>query len=461
MTPFQHAETKLNTLLFEGLPLGYLITQFFDGINIGVIIHDTRDYPFLVTKNLLKALGKRHYLTDRNASLIYYKSGKSRHHQAMEAAVKMAESPSTPLLVIGPKGASDIPSGHVFFHNKLTDLFHALSFQYRHRKQLKSILDETPLSAAQRRHLSAYLLVQQLKALSALRFLRCQRRLTHLCVDYDRNSEACLLVAAAKQLNLYTVTLQHGIMNPPTGYFPLLAETCLAWGDMSKQQFIELGESAEKIICTGTPILEPITLSDTLRADARDRYGLKPGRTFLLALSGPNRPLDEQLAAFLAAVKTTYGTPDDNFVVKTHPSHPTVDYTWLEQKYGLKHLPLLIPYADVMNLADIVLTHTSGFGAEALHFGKQLGIINIPGYDAVSGLELHKYLGVPLLQEPGDMEPLLTTPTQEAPEARKAKENQSRKLFLHTGKEAAQAIADYLLKIMKEQPENKKTEKNS
>jgi len=437
-TPFQLTEKKLNSLTFRGMPLGYFSPFFFDGTQNN--LYDQNPWKTLETLlvALFKSVGKKRQLNDWQKLLIYHKSGNNRHHIAMEKAVRLADSPECSLLVVGPKVASDIHYGKVYYYGGLGGLIACLAFQVKHRRTLHAILEASPMTSKQRLLYHLHLSVQMLKGLSAKRFLEQQTTLKALCVDYDRNNDACTLIAAAKALHLPTITLQHGILNPPTGYTPLLADQCWAWGDMSKQQLVALGESPQSIINVGTPIIETIPISPEHRQQAKQQHKLKPGKTFLLALSGPNRPLDEALAAQLHAIKTTYGQPDDNFLVKTHPSYKHVDYSWLETKYELTWLPLDIPYADVMNMTDILLSHTSGLGAEALYFGLQVGVIDVPGYDAGSGLHLHQHLGVPLIRKPEDVLPLFVPLDQDKQQAR------SKRLFYETGHEAALAIAGHL-----------------
>lgn len=478
-TPFQHAEKQLYTLRFEGMPLGYLCASFFDHTWAKFLdVSLFRTYKKLVT-NLLKSVGKRRYLNDMQASILYHKSGYDRHYVAMELAARRvnnmadsqtgtstADTPQTtkaPILqVIGPQGASDIAFGKVYYHCGLGGLLKALRFLRQNARSINTILDNSTLTAQQRRLFYVHLTMQQLKGLSAQKFLKRQSSLKVLCVDYDRSGDASTLVAAAKALQatrsqrsaealnteggargLPTITLQHGVFSPPVGYAPLLADQCWTWGDMTKQQLVDLGENPQTIINVGTPIIETIPLTNEHRQAARQRYQLKPGKTFLLALSGPDKTLDDALAAQFQAIKSQYGQPTDNFLVKTHPSYKQTNYSWLETTYGLTWLPLDIPYADVMNMTDVLFCHNSGFGAEALFYGIQVGIIEVPGYDAGNGLQLHQHLGVPLISQTEDVVPLLT------PQDQAVTQEQSKRLFHTTGEVAAQAIADRLKAAVK------------
>jgi hypothetical protein len=465
LTPYQYAEKKLNTLRFEGMPLGDLSAHFFDRTWLNLFETSLLKNGQILTVALLKALTNQltpPRATSQTASqiktdtvLLYHKSGGNRHHEAMERAVRMVHSAETPLVVVGPKGHSDLPTGRVFYQSGLITLCKAIAYQVSQRRTIQLILSETPLTRKQRINYHLHLTLQMLKGCSGKRFLHQQERLKLICVDYDRNGFACTLIAAAKSLKLPTITLQHGIIYPPYSFMPLLADSCWVWGEMAKQQFISAGEPVHKIVCVGTPIVEPLQLSETAKETARQRLQLKSGKTILLALSWPDKKVDSLLAAFLAAIKTLQADPEANYLVKTHPSHPHIDYCWLETDYGLKHLPANVAYVDVMNLVDVLLTHTSGIAAEAIYYGKQVGIINLPGYDAGSGMELHTRLGVPLLNTPEDIQNLMVpldakhqnAATQAALKA--TSEATSKAAFYLTGMEAAHEIAGRLEALLR------------
>jgi hypothetical protein len=180
---------------------------------------------------------------------------------------------------------------------------------------------------------------------------------------------------------------------------------------MAKQQFLATGEPESKSNVLEPPSLNPLNCPIRQR-ESQATLSFEARQDLTAGISWPNKDLDTKLAAFFKAIKAKHAETEANFVVKTHPSHPHVDYRWLETDYGLIHLPIDVPYADVMNLVDVMLTHTSGIAAEAIYYGKQVGIINVPGYDAGSGLELHTHLGVTLLTPPKRAEILLMTPEE-------------------------------------------------
>jgi hypothetical protein len=150
LTPLQHAEKQLDTLRFEGMPLGDLSAHFFDRTWLNLFETSTLKNGMNLVNTLLKALGKHRYLKDSQARLLYYKSGINRHHQAMERAVRLVHSSETPLLVVGPQGNSDLATGRVFYHSGLLTLCRAVFYQLRHHRQLQAILRKTPLTLKQR-----------------------------------------------------------------------------------------------------------------------------------------------------------------------------------------------------------------------------------------------------------------------------------------------------------------------
>lgn len=77
-----------------------------------------------------------------------------------------------------------------------------------------------------------------------------------LVVDHDRQKKNAPIICAAKSLNIKTITLMHGVINPPFGYTPLIANEIWVWGELQKMQLLKLGCTAEKIRIVGNPMIE-------------------------------------------------------------------------------------------------------------------------------------------------------------------------------------------------------------
>src|SRR5690606_33076225 len=74
-------------------------------------------------------------------------------------------------------------------------------------------------------------------------------------VDFDRN-KFVPLVLAAKYLKIQTISLQHGAINPPYGYTPLIADEIWVWGELWKNALILMGVKESSIKIVGSSIVD-------------------------------------------------------------------------------------------------------------------------------------------------------------------------------------------------------------
>ena len=89
----------------------------------------------------------------------------------------------------------------------------------------------------------------------------CLDLLSALCpsaivTEFDRQSMWSCLVLSARQLEIPTFTLVHGVLGERAiGYVPVLADKVLCWGEMQRQQFLAEGEDPAKLLVAGCPRL--------------------------------------------------------------------------------------------------------------------------------------------------------------------------------------------------------------
>lgn len=402
------AEAELNDLTLEGLSLGVCSSYFFDSTFYNYFDLNWKTQFGSLLQTLGKGLFKQRFLKNYHDRVYYLKTGRDRHYCTMEQAVRSASTPETNVLIVGPMGHADLYTGGVFFHAGLFSLWKIYAYFQKNKRRIYSILEILELTRIQQRSFLLHLSTQLLKALSAKRFLIKQSQLMLLGADFDRGVNACCWFAAAQALKIESVTLQHGVINPPVGFAPVHADEIWVWGDMARNQLLKKGVPEHQIRLTGTPIVETIELNINDKERVCNNLGLKGGRTFVLALSRPVYEDDRKQVQFLQAIRDKFGKPDDNFVVKVHPSYPNVNYDWICEDFDLKVLPIGLPYPDFMNMVDILLAHNSGIAAEVLHYGKKVGILDILDQVPSSGMELHTWLNVPLLKTIEDFEKLET-----------------------------------------------------
>ncbi len=114
---------------------------------------------------------------------------------------------------------------------------------------LKKIISENNLKMRSLRYIGAFSLI---KFYAMVEYLK-NNKIQFIIVDYDRNIYTPI-VLAANYHEIKTVSLQHGAINPPYGYVPVLASEVWVWGKLWKDLLVEMGESPEKIKIVGTPI---------------------------------------------------------------------------------------------------------------------------------------------------------------------------------------------------------------
>lgn len=425
---FHQVETELNGFSLEGLPLGVCASYFFDRTFYNDFDHSLKTQLGTLVQSLGKCLNKQRFLKNYQARIYYLKTGRDRHYCTMEQAVRSAATPEANILIIGPMGYADLYTGGVFFHAGLFSLLRIHVYLQKNQKQIRPILKTLELTKTQQRSFHLHLRNQLLKALSAKRFLLKQSQLMLLGADYDRGVNACCWFAAAQALLVESFTLQHGVINPPVGFSPVHADEIWVWGDMAQRQLLMAGVPEQQIRLTGSPIVETLELCSDYKEDVRIKLGMKAGRTVVLALSRPEKEDDRKQVQLFHNIREKFGMPEDNFVIKVHPSYPNEDYNWIYKEFDLTVLPLDLTYSDFMNLVDILLAHNSGIAAEVLHYGKKVGILDVLDQIPGNGMELHTWLNVPLLKTAEDFRQLEECSINGAA------------IFKRTGKDAAQEI---------------------
>jgi len=79
-----------------------------------------------------------------------------------------------------------------------------------------------------------------------------------LVVDYDRDNRSSAMVLAAKSQGIKTITLVHGAMNPPYGFYPIIADRIFVWGNFQSEYLNSKGVAPEKVLIVGNSIVDKI-----------------------------------------------------------------------------------------------------------------------------------------------------------------------------------------------------------
>ncbi len=394
-------ELDLNTIQFNGLDVGNLLSYYFDRL----YHNEYNDTLFrklaLLIYYFVKPWKNKQILKNFNKELIYFRTGAHRHHLNMESALSESVEIDNNTLYISPRNNEGV-NRTVFLMSSIFNFFEIHYFLLRNFLDINKFINPLALPIILKIKLILDLQLQLLKANSLKKYIQLQKSTKLIGADYDRGLESSLFFAVAKALQIKSFTFQHGVLNPPVGYSPINADEIWVWGMMAQKQLIELGVTTNKIRITGTPIVQDIEISEKIRQSLVQKYQLKSGRTFVLALSYPNKLNDAKLVDFFSKVKKNYSMLEDNFFVKIHPARNYNEYKWIKECYNIDLLPPDVPYQDLMNMLDILVAHTSGIASEVLYYNKMVAILDILELSLGNGLELNKYFGVPILKLPTD-----------------------------------------------------------
>ena len=391
-------ERELNQIHFKDFEIGSCLSFYLDRLYRGDF--DNRFFRSFIIFGyyFIKSISRKKDVEDYQKRLFYFKSGLHRHHQAMEEAILYNEDLKQKTLVIGPKHDCGLSKDKVFYNSNLITLFKIIIFLITNIYKISASFSPLNLNVKTRSTLYIYLIIQLLKAHSLKMFIIDQPAVRLIGADYDRGADSSLFFIVAKALNMKNFTLQHGVINPPVGYSPINADEIWVWGEMARLQLIELGVDENKIRKTGTPIVKEYKISNEIREFSLEEYKLESGKNIVLALSSPNKLNDIKMIQFLNEIKKVHGTSTYNYFVKIHPARDYSLYSWINNEYNIQVLPQNIPFEAFINIVDVLLSHSSGIATEALYYGKKVGILDILDVSAGNGLEINKYLKMPLLK---------------------------------------------------------------
>lgn len=199
------------------------------------------------------------------------------------------------------------------------------------------------------------------------------------------------IITAARQRDIPTLTIQHGITANPWGYIPR-SDKMIVWGEYSRTAIAACGIARERLICAGAPGLDPLmslAADETLLAQRR----MAACRQLGVAASTP-------LVLFLtSAVADEYQAPivrmvfqvaqdlrlEGRFVVKLHPHESGKLQERLAAEIGFR--PRIVREIDLWGIvaaSQVVITFSnSTAGLEALILRKPVIAVESGGYQSI------------------------------------------------------------------------------
>jgi hypothetical protein len=219
-----------------------------------------------------------------------------------------------------------------------------------------------------------------------------------IVTEYDRNAHASCLLLAANKRGIRSVTMVHAsaMPYPSYGMTPLVSTYVCCWGEVHRDKFRWYGVSDDRLVVTGCQA----TLID-LEPDGeatRRKVGLAPNQQAVLLATSPIRLEDRKTYASVFCEAMT-GMPGVSALVRLHPAEHLAEYQEVIDKYpDVKFFSNSDMGRDEsLALADLIVSHESSFGMDALIKGKPVIVLDLP---ALSGSvkivrELIDYAGCP------------------------------------------------------------------
>lgn len=195
-------------------------------------------------------------------------------------------------------------------------------------------------------------------------------------IDYNR-----ALWLAAKESNIKSIVIQHGLLIEPNAHNKILVDKITGWGQASIEWYQRYGNDPSKIVVTGNPRFDSIPTIKS-RENKESEKMILVGTDFVGGFS-----TDDSALKNFNIIKTVYkavkGEKNIKVVVKIHPGETLSFY-----KNFLKRYPEIIitkiDFYELLNSCDIFVSSYSTTILEAAIFKKPVILFkNFPKRDLV------------------------------------------------------------------------------
>ena len=246
------------------------------------------------------------------------------------------------------------------------------------RMRLEKILQEHALPLYIATHLLQKLQVLTQRLMSTDIFISAVHPKV-IVTEYDRNSHASSLMLTAERYGIPTVTMLHAAAlgaYPAYAFAPVLARYVCCWGTQHYDNLLEHGVQAERLIVTGCQAIEPgKPLEDRVFVSAKLCFN--PKKTVLMLATSPIA-IQSRVIYTRMFCQATILMDGVQALVRLHPAERREEYKNLINEFP--HIRFLenreLSRDESLTLCDIVVTHDSSFGFDALIRGKPLALIN-------------------------------------------------------------------------------------
>jgi len=198
------------------------------------------------------------------------------------------------------------------------------------------------------------------------------------------------VVTIANNLNISTLVIQHGAIGLPLGYIPVTASKIAAWGEIPKQWFIDNGVESEKIVITGNPAFDSLSLRKGLmdKNEVCKKFDLDPTKNLILyalnyKLYSSSSFQKIMIRKLLDSVEQI---PNTQLVIKFHPEFRSLyrnEYRVIKSTIDRRKNPNVKTtiwgrnIRHLINICDVCIIESSTTGLEAINLEKPLIHINL------------------------------------------------------------------------------------
>ena len=428
------AEEKLNEMTFEGMPLGGLLAYSFNYLHKGAYKPAVAPKKKLLQKILLKSLIKPS-AGSCSSKIFYYQTGSHLHYRRLKDVVAANFSEQDYVVYQADANAT------VGINPGLSNYFKIASFCKQNREKFISIFSKSGIAGDLHEVLMMDLRIQLCRAITWKRYFSASKNLKLVVGDYDRGNETSPLFTAARSLRIRTIVFQHGVINPPYGFFPLIADKVCVWGEIQKVQYKAMSTDEQRVVVTGTPLIEKRNGS-VFNASA---YGLDDNKKkIVLGVNPLQLHHNKILIEAFAESCNDFNSETYDFYLKLHPSQKPEQFPFLQEYPKLKIWDKRITNDEFFQVCNVLITHNSGIANEALFHGIPVGILDILPISAGNGVELNKYMSVPLLKSSSDLTHFVREATADNYDLHSNID--ITKFYYRTGREAAETMSKELAK---------------
>jgi hypothetical protein len=245
------------------------------------------------------------------------------------------------------------------------------------RQRLVQVLKQHAVPTGVAVFLLSRLQVQTQRIMAAELFLNMVKPRV-VVTECDRSNHSSCLVLAAKKVGIPAVTMIHGALEsyPSYGLAPILSNFACCWGEAHRRNFLEHGVDGRCLVITGCHSISR-TL-DVKQDVARLGIGLPLDKPVVLLATSPIK-LEDRLKYAQVFCIAMSRLPDMSAIVRLHPAESVDEYKELVNEHpNVKFFSnKAMSREESLAASDIIVSHESSFGFDALLKGKLVVILDV------------------------------------------------------------------------------------